>query len=265
MSRFREQKMRLKALLAENGWKQHIDAGITDPEAARDVLNPLLALLARPELRWQAAYGLGLAVPLMAEEAMENARVVMRRFMWSLNEESGNLGWGIPEAMACILANSPALAREYARIFFSYGYETGKDDNFLDYVPLRRGVFWGMGRIAQNDPETAYAALPHLTTALGDDDRLIRGLAAWAVARLAEGTKHPVMEQAAERHGATQMRERPGAEAWTDARRALDKAVEQESAPEERIELFDGETIAGTPVRTLYRDASEAVGRLIQR
>ena len=248
MSRFREQKIRLKALLTENGWKRTLDDAITGPEDARNVLNPLLALLARPELRWQAAYGLGLAVPLMAEDAMESARVVMRRFMWSLNEESGNLGWGIPEAMACILANSPALSREYARIFFSYGYETGKDDNFIDHAPLRRGVFWGMGRIAQNDAETAFAALPHLTHALGDADRIIRGFAAWALARLAEGAK--------------QRRECPDAQAWADAQRALDRAALEESAPEERIELLDNGVIARTPLKTLYRDASEAVSGL---
>ena len=244
MSRFREQKTRLKTLLAETNWLATLDAMIVGPEAAREVLNPLLALLARPELRWQAAYGLGLAVPLMAEEAMENARVVMRRFMWSLNEESGNIGWGIPEAMACILANSPPLSREYSRIFFSYGYETGKEDNFIDHAPLRRGVYWGMGRIAQSDPATASAALLHLAAALGDEDRPIRGYAAWALAQLAKGGDGG--EESAD------------SEAWQQARQALAGAAAGESAPDERIELFDGKAVVMAPLRTLYRDALQA-------
>lgn len=245
MARFREQKTRLKTLLAESGWMRGLEGVITDPVSAREVLNPLLALLARPELRWQAAYGLGLAVPLLAEGSMENARVVMRRFMWSMNEESGNLGWGIPEAMACILANSPALAREYARIFFSYGYETGKDDNYIDYAPLRRGVYWGMGRIAQKDPAGAMTALPHLTAALGDDDRLVRVFAAWALACLAQG--------------AERLPKKPEKETWQEARHALAGAMEKEDALEERVELFDGRDIVRVSVRRIYRGAANAV------
>lgn len=245
MPRFREQKTRLKALLAKADWMRELEGIITDPDSAREVLNPLLALLPRPELRWQAAYGLGLAVPRMAEDSMERARVVMRRFMWSLNEESGNLGWGIPEAMACILADSPALAREYARIFFSYGYETGGDDNFIDHAPLRRGVYWGMGRIAQKNPEEGLAALPHLTAALGDSDRVIRAFAAWALACLAKG--------------AQRLERKPEKETWREAQRALAQALEREDATAERVELFDGRAIISASVRGIYLEAGKAL------
>lgn len=245
MSRFREQKTYLKALLGENDWKNALEAMITDPEAARKALNPLLSLLARPELRWQAACGLGLAVPILAVDDMESARVIMRRLMWSLNEESGNVGWGIPEAMACILAECPALAREYTHIFFSYGYDTGRDDNFIDHPPLRRGVFWGMGRLAQKNPEAALQALPHLTAALGDSDRPIRGLAAWAIARLAQG--------------AAELTKRPGKESLHNARRALEMAMRHETKPGESIELFDGEAIITPRIQDLYLEAMQAL------
>lgn len=245
MPRFREHKTRLAGLLGGADWKTRLETEITDAASARAALNPLLALLSRPEARWQAAHGLGLAVPLIAEDSLESARVVMRRLMWSLNEESGNLGWGVPEAMACILAGSPALSGEYARIFISYGYETGKDDNFLDHGPLRQGVYWGVGRIAQTAPLAALPALPHLISALADEDRPIRGMAVWALAELAAHTPEASSVP----------------EDWREAASALDRArqAETDQALEDQIELFDGQAIVSPALKDLYRQAQAAV------
>ena len=43
-------------------------------------------------------------VSRLADSDMEAARVIMRRLMWNLNDESGGIGWGSPEAMGEILA-----------------------------------------------------------------------------------------------------------------------------------------------------------------
>jgi hypothetical protein len=172
--------------------------------------------------------------------------------MWSLNEESGNLGWGIPEAMGEILAASPRLAGEYARIFLSYGYETGKDDNFLDHAPLRRGVYWGIGRLAQKNPAAALPALPHLAAALGDSDALVRLTAAWAVGQLAEH-----LPDAAFAPGGS-------AEAWRAALQALRTASTREktnSASSPATSLFDGETIREARLDGTLAEAIAAVAR----
>jgi len=80
----------------------------------------------------------------------------MRRFMWTLNDESGGIGWGSPECMGEIMARHQGLALEYRRILFSYlaQGDTGSD-NYLEYLPLRRGAFWGLARLAQGDPVLA--------------------------------------------------------------------------------------------------------------
>lgn len=69
---------------------------------AQDVINALFPLLCRtePYLRWRAVSCMGKSVARLAEEDLEAARVVMRRFLWSLNDESGGIGWGAPESMA---------------------------------------------------------------------------------------------------------------------------------------------------------------------
>jgi len=85
----------------------------------------------------------------LADADMEAARVVMRRMIWQLNEESGGIGWGMPEAMGETMARHEGLAQEYAHMLVSYIQEDG---NFLEHVPLQRGVLWGLGRLAQARP-----------------------------------------------------------------------------------------------------------------
>ena len=55
---------------------------------------------------------MGAVVAHLAEKDMESARVVMRRLMCSLNDESGGIGWGAPEAMGEIIASHEGLASE---------------------------------------------------------------------------------------------------------------------------------------------------------
>lgn len=248
MSRFQEQKKRLASLSSNRNWLQALRDEITSVEVAKCSSNAFLALLNRPEARWQAAYGLGLCLPLMANENMESARVFMRRLMWSLNEESGNLGWGIPEAMACILAACTPLADEYARIFVSYGYETGRDDNFLDHGPLRRGVYWGIGHIAGTNARHVLPALPHLIKALSDEDAVICAYAAWAMQQLEEAVP-------AGTEGQTH-------ELW---QKALDGLFEQIRKRRERkqdgmiVEYFDGEAILHRTLADVLAQSLQAV------
>ena len=100
--------------------------------------------------RWLAITAFGKVVAKIAKEDMEQARIIMRRLMWSLNDESGGIGWGAPEAMAEAMANSKELANEYARILLSYVWEDG---NFLEYLPLRRGALWGLYRLSKTQPD----------------------------------------------------------------------------------------------------------------
>ena len=73
---------------------------------------------------------------------MEKARIVLRRIMWNLNDESGGIGWGSPEAMGEILLNCPELALEFESILFSY---LDPEGNFIEHEMLQRGVLWGVG------------------------------------------------------------------------------------------------------------------------
>lgn len=119
--------------------------------APKKAINPLVSLLYSGDARFKkrVVSVFGDVMASLAVEDMEAARIVMRRLMWSLNDESGGIGWGAPEAMAEAMTRSEPLAREYAHILVSYICEDG---NYLEYAPLRKGALSGIARLAEERP-----------------------------------------------------------------------------------------------------------------
>jgi hypothetical protein len=153
----------------------------------RQVINPLISCLYTPDeaLKQRAALAMGEVMALLADLDMEAARVVMRRLIWSLNDESGGIGWGAPEAMGEILARHEQLAKEYLPILVSY---IRADGNLLDHPMLRRGVLWGLCRVAGTRPELLRGDMPYIEAYLESPDGLSRELAARALELLRVGS-----------------------------------------------------------------------------
>lgn len=165
MASFRRLKPELKKILASDDW----EAGLSmlDDVPPRQAVGPLFSMLLHPGVvRWRAVTAMGRVVPAMADQSMEDARVIMRRFIWNMSEESGNLGWGVPESMGEIMAGHKKLAKEYHTILLSYIQELEKDCNYIDYTPLRIGAHWGVARLAQARPDLAEKAEKALIQAL---------------------------------------------------------------------------------------------------
>jgi hypothetical protein len=143
----------------------------------RSAVNPLFSFIQHGDerMKWVAARAMAGVVSRLADQNMEAARVIMRRLMWSLNDESGGIGWGSPEAMAEILATHGGLAREYAHILISYLREDG---NFVENEVLQAGVLWGIGRVAEVHPDLVRNSVPHLKPFLNSPNPSHRGLAA---------------------------------------------------------------------------------------
>lgn len=187
MARFRECKNCVRDILESDNWLERLPEIHDYPPA--QVIGPLFSMLLHAgNTRWRAIATLGRVVAGMAEQSPEEARVVMRRLIWNLNEESGNVAWGAPETLGEICAASPKLAREYHKVLLSYIMDTGFDDNFLDHPPLRRGAVWAAARLAQVRPELARGAIFDLVNLIADpDDHPTRGLAAWGLTIHAAG------------------------------------------------------------------------------
>lgn len=180
--RFRSQKTQLRALLDAQDWRANLDAIAATGIAT---VGPLMSfLLYEPIPRLRAAIALGGVTARLFETAPEAARDVMRRLNWRMSEESGNIGWGVPEAIGEILAQSPKLAKEFYKIFFSSILDLGFDDNYVDNHMLRRSCYFSIGRFIRACPGYGDEIRPLLRRGLEDEDPACRGYAAWALGML---------------------------------------------------------------------------------
>ncbi len=306
MSDFRQLKTRWKGLIVQDRWRDVLQEAMALP--GREAIGPLISFLPQtPEIKWRGVAIFGKVLAQLANHDLENARVVMRQLMWQLNEESGNLGWGIPEAFGSALActaryatveqeepddadaascdqdnpeqcpvthmetswnlyleqgeepaegqavppeprpvsrsvsrtsrlaprltqslgtrltprlapqlaprlasrvaprmsprvasrlatrldqrsaprlaaqSAPRLAKEYSRILHSYIRNTGREDNFCEHGPMRKGAFWAVGRFAAAYPDLAAGMFDSMLAGLADEEAACRGMAAWGL------------------------------------------------------------------------------------
>ncbi len=185
----RSHSLRIKDKRAVQKILQHEDLAailrdLADMPAAA-VINPLFSGIcnANQIIRWHAITAMGVTLARLADQDMESTRIVMRRFMWSLNDESGGIGWGAPEAMAEAMLRHERLAEEYCHILVAFMREEGF---YLEYPPLQYGLLWGLGRLAGARAELLLEkkADRYLGPYLREQDETVRGLAAYALATL---------------------------------------------------------------------------------
>lgn len=165
----------------------------------RLVINPLLSLLMDHDelIKWRAVTGIGLVVSRLSDQDIEAARVIMRRLMWSLNDESGGIGWGAPEAMSEIMARSPKIADEYHSILISYLNEEG---NFLEHEPLQKGLLWGVARLVAVRPDLMAPAATYLNKYLESKDPSIRAFSGMSLRLLGAEDRNTLLEQLLKDH-----------------------------------------------------------------
>ena len=157
------------------------------------LINPLFSAILQPEemLRWHAVTLFGEVMARLADKDMEAARIVMRRFLWSLNDESGGIGWGAPEVMGEAMVHHDRLCEEYLHMLISYMLPDGplehQDGNYLELPELQRGLLWAIGRLTEHRAALLIekAVVPVLLSYLSSTDAAVRGLAARALGRLA--------------------------------------------------------------------------------
>ena len=184
---------------------QDLDQSIEELQAvaAKDAVNALFSLICRddPLLRWRAVTCMGLSVARLAEADMEEARIIMRRFLWSLNDESGGIGWGAPESMAEVMCHHAGLAEEYVHMLISYMREDGdelcQDGNYIEHPLLQRGLLWGVARLSECRPELLRerGATGDIPPYLDAADAEVRGLATLACGRLAIAAGKPRLQR----------------------------------------------------------------------
>jgi len=142
-------KSALIDVLKEPEWKSNLQT-LIDIHRAK-LTNGLFtaAYNQSPIVKWHAVSGFGLLTSKLWYEEPEKIRILMRRCIWMLTEESGGIPWSVPEIMGEIIAVNKDLADSYSDILFSYINEIEDGpENYLEHTPIRKGVYWGLMRLS---------------------------------------------------------------------------------------------------------------------
>ena len=160
----------------------------------RQAVNPLFSFFFHQDeiVRWHAVSAMGVVVSALVDTDRESARNVMRRLIWNLNDESGGIGWGSPEAMGEITARRREMAVEYSKLLRSYVMPHG---NFIEHEILQRGVLWGLARLAAVRPEHVDEAGPFLLPFFKSKDPIHRGLAIFSTGAIGSKTAVPYLKE----------------------------------------------------------------------
>ncbi|MGM0643709.1 MAG: DVU0298 family protein [Thermodesulfobacteriota bacterium] len=153
----------------------------TEPYSLEQLTGPIFAQFYHPNelVKFRSIVLLGMVAGRTAPVSMEKVRILMRKLMWYLNDESGGIGWGAPEAMGEVMMKCERIGLEFGSILVSY---LDTDGNYIEHDALQRGVLWGIGTLVEtvvpHDPERL---LQLVTPFLGSTDAVKRGFAARAV------------------------------------------------------------------------------------
>lgn len=120
---------------------------------------------------WRAIEALGRGAAVLAETNENKVRTLIRRQLWQMNDESGNVGWRAPEAVGEILYNVPSLVDKFAHILPSYFKEE----------PFERGAHWAVARVASVRPDVYQELVALIAGSLDDADPHIRVYTVWAL------------------------------------------------------------------------------------
>lgn len=162
-------RAQVKMLLDSRDWPALIEWARTVPGAFRILLS---FQYERGELLcWRSIEGLAKIAEMRAIDDPGAIRQLLRHLFWSMNDESGGIGWTAPEAIGEILRNVPVLLEEFGPILCS----------FLRESPFERGVHSALSRIITLKPKLFAGLRADLIQSLNDPDQSIRGFALLAL------------------------------------------------------------------------------------
>jgi len=132
---------------------------------------------ADPQISWRAVEAVGTAASRVAEDDPDQVREHLRRLLWLMSEESGAICWHAPEAMAEIVRHQPRIFADYIPIVVSLVESLAEED--LGH--FRAGALRAIGRLGALAGDHVREVTPAVTSALGDSDPQVRGMAVWCL------------------------------------------------------------------------------------
>lgn len=127
--------------------------------------------------RWHAIEALGWLTAAFAEREDEAFRNLLRRCLWAMNDESGNVPWAAPEVMAAIIKNRPQQYADFIPMLITNG---------LDNAMCHKGVAWAVGYLLPEQKAQLAPFWPELGLLLVSSDSDVRGYMAAALIKSGE-------------------------------------------------------------------------------
>ena len=134
---------------------------------------------------WRAMEAIGLLTAKISLSDPDLVRNIVNRLLWMIRDESGGIGWSVPEILGEIVRNNPKLCADIAPIIASFHEE----------LMLTAGVLRAIGRIGRLDNYFLDHAAPIVLSYLGANEPLLRGCAAWAAGELRASGAVDALEQ----------------------------------------------------------------------
>ena len=174
-----------------DAWRDELKAILEreDPEALIRVTRKQTAKVVRylngrlcsadDKERWRAVRALGVVVGEAQLVSRQKAADLLRRFHWALNDESGAVPYGVPEAIGEILGVRSELQGDFLPILCAML----TDEDMKQTGSIERGVMWALGRIGPPVARCSPAAVEALRwAAKRHTDPETRGVAARSLA-----------------------------------------------------------------------------------
>jgi HEAT repeat protein len=160
----------VRQLVLNSSHQQLITLAKSDPKR---ILRYLMRLSYTVDdlLRYRAIEALGLISRVIAEHDPETILDLIRRVIWSMNDESGAQSWSAPEIIAEIIYNNPGLYAEFASVMILAS---------IDEEIFQQGMLWSIGRLS-GKVDYINEVLPKIITFLDHPQAAFRGYAAWAL------------------------------------------------------------------------------------
>ena len=125
------------------------------------------------KIRWSAIEAVAQFMERLWQRGKtEKVREYMRNLFWSLNDESGGIGWSSPQTIAEMIANIPELLDPFGSMMIAHT---------LDEPPLVKGGLWGIGRLGERVAESVGFFKNLVLGVFQNDDPETLSLAAWAL------------------------------------------------------------------------------------
>jgi hypothetical protein len=138
-------------------------------------------------LRWPAIQTIAKLMHRWWQSGKEdNVRQYIRTLFWSLNDESGGIGWSAPQAIAEIIVQIPEIAYPYGSMMIAHT---------IDEPPLIKGCLWGIGRMGRLIASSLAFFQRQIIEIFHTDDAETLGLLSWAMGETCFAPAAPFLEK----------------------------------------------------------------------